>query len=175
MKTIVLAAAAGSLLTTSVVASDDKLAVEDRLAIIDTITDIAAGADRHEWDRVLGAFAQTVTLDYTSLWGGTPTTQPAVEVVNQWSSFLPGFDETLHLVTNHAIREIGTDAVVAEADFQAIHAIGDDQWVLMGHYRYDLVRSSDGWKVTRMVMTKTHEQGDRGLTEIAAQRPSIRN
>lgn len=31
--------------------------------IIRSITDIAAGADRADWDRVRGAFADTVTTD----------------------------------------------------------------------------------------------------------------
>ncbi|WP_281423510.1 nuclear transport factor 2 family protein [Rhizobium laguerreae] len=75
MKTLMLTAAAGVLLA-SFTASAESIDADDRAAIIDTITDIAAGADRHQWDRVRGAFADTVTLDYTGLWGGEPTTRP---------------------------------------------------------------------------------------------------
>src|SRR5690348_10494963 len=67
----------------------DTVPLEDRAAIVDAITDIAAGADRHDWPRVRAAFADTVTLDYTSLWGGEPATQSADEVIAQWSGFLP--------------------------------------------------------------------------------------
>ncbi len=42
----------------------------DPAEITRSITDIAAGADRGDWDRVRSAFAETVTTDYTSLWGG---------------------------------------------------------------------------------------------------------
>ena len=41
----------------------------DQAEISRSITDVAAGADRSEWDRVRAAFADEVTVDYTSLWG----------------------------------------------------------------------------------------------------------
>jgi fermentation-respiration switch protein FrsA (DUF1100 family) len=147
-----------------------KPVMEDRVEIIDRITDIAAGADRHQWDRVRRAFADQVTLDYTSLWGGEAATQPAEKVIADWSAFLPGFDETLHLITNHAITEIRKDNATAEADFQASHRVGRDLWVLAGHYRYELARIDGEWKISGLTMTYTHETGDRNLTTRAAER-----
>ncbi|CDZ36170.1 Alpha/beta hydrolase family protein [Neorhizobium galegae bv. officinalis] len=155
--------------------ASQQIAPQDRAAIIDTITDIAAGADRHQWDRVRRAFADEVTLDYTSLWGGTPTTQAADDIIRQWSGFLPGFDETQHLVTNHAITSLEGAKATAEADFQATHRIGTDLWVLTGHYRYELIKVNAAWKVSALTMTATHETGDRGLAARAAERaPKIR-
>ncbi|WEX73919.1 nuclear transport factor 2 family protein [Sinorhizobium numidicum] len=156
------------------VGNSETIGPDDRAAIIDTITDIAAGADRHQWDRVRGAFADNVTLDYTSLWGGAPATQSADEVVKQWSGPLTGFDRTLHLVTNHAIVKSAGATATAEADFQAVHRIGDKFWVLMGRYRYDLTKVNAAWKVSRLVMTYTHETGDRGLVTLAAKRADER-
>lgn len=175
MKTLALAGAATALFAGSITARAEAIGVEDRAAIIDTITDIAAGADRHQWDRVRRAFAGTVTLDYTSLWGGEPATQSGDAVVAQWSAFLPGFEQTLHLVTNHTIVESAATTAAAEADFQAIHRIGAEMWVLMGHYRYDLTKADGHWKVWRLVMTRTHETGDRGLVERAAERAARSN
>lgn len=143
---------------------------EDRAEIIDTITDIAAGADRHQWDRVRRAFADEVTLDYTSLWGGKPIAQPADEVIRQWSGFLPGFDETRHLVTNHTITGLQGEKATAEADFQATHRIGTDLWVLIGSYRYGLAKVNGGWKISALTMIATDETGDRALTQRAAER-----
>jgi hypothetical protein len=157
------------------VKAPQQIAPQDRAAIMDTITDIAAGADRHQWDRVRRAFADEVTLDYTSLWGGTPTTQAADDIIRQWSGFLPGFDETQHLVTNHTITSLEGAKATAEADFQATHRIGTDLWVLTGHYRYELVKVNSAWKVSALTMTATHETGDRGLVARAAERaPKIR-
>jgi hypothetical protein len=170
MKALALVTTATALLAGSIAAKAESIRLDDRAAIIDTITDIAAGADRHQWDRVRGAFADRVTLDYTSLWGGEPATQSGEAVVAQWSGFLPGFEQTLHLVTNYAIIESTEATATAEADFQAVHRIGQDMWVLMGRYRYDLTKVDGAWKVSRLVMTHTHETGDRGLVERAAER-----
>jgi hypothetical protein len=148
---------------------------EDRLAIVDAVTAIAAGADRHDWPRVRAAFADEVTLDYTSLWGGEPATSSAEEVVAQWAGFLPGFDATLHLVTNHTVTAFDGETAQAQADFQALHRIGTDSWVLAGHYDYDLVREADGWKIAGLTMSWTHETGDRGLVGRAAERAALGN
>ncbi|WP_454853482.1 nuclear transport factor 2 family protein [Rhizobium binxianense] len=169
MRSLALITAIGALFAWPAVAKAEGIGPDDRAAIIDTITDIAAGADRHQWDRVRGAFAETVTLDYTSLWGGEPATLPAGEIVAQWSGFLPGFDETLHLISNHAIAGSGEATATAEADFQAFHRIGRDVWSLMGHYRYELARVDGAWKVKRLTMRHSFETGDRGLVNRAAE------
>lgn len=171
MRPFVLAAScAVSLLSGGTAMATTDL--EIRMAIIDNITDIAAGADRHDWARVRGAFADQVTLDYTSLWGGQAATQSADDIVEQWSAFLPGFDATLHLLANHTIIEATETTAVAEADFQALHRIDDEQWVLSGRYSYDLVAQPDGWKVQSMTMTWTHETGSRDLVARAGGRVS---
>lgn len=156
-------------------AAAEPLSLEDRVAIVDTITDIAAGADRRDWQRVRGAFADRVTLDYTSLFGGEPQTSSGSEVVDQWSAFLPGFDATQHLVTNYTIKSVDGERAAAEADFQAAHRIGSVMWVLMGRYSYDLVEVDGEWKVSRLVMTWTHETGDRDLAAQAAERAKQKN
>lgn len=173
LKIMTLAVMAGILPMSPAAAG--AVSLEDRTAIVDAITDIAAGADRHDWPRVRSAFADTVTLDYTSLWGGEPATQSADEVIAQWSGFLPGFDRTLHLVTNHTIVASDEDGATAEADFQATHRIGADMWVLMGHYRYELVKIAGDWKVQAMTIDWTHETGDRGLVARAAERAKQAN
>lgn len=139
----------------------------DRFAIVDTLTSIAAGADRHDWPRVRTAFASEVTIDYSSLWGGVPTTMKADDLVAQWAAFLPGFDQTLHLVTNHTITAFDGKSASAEADFQALHRIGEDTWVLSGHYAYRLVKVDGRWAVSSLTMTWTHETGDRALAARA--------
>ena len=150
-------------------------AMADPAEITRSITDIAAGADRGDWDRVRGAFAETVTADYTSLWGGDPATQPADELVATWSNFLPGFDNTHHMVTNHTISPISETSAIAEADFTATHRIEDELWTLGGRYTYELEQFGDRWLVTSMTMTALWETGDRGLVGVAAERANQSN
>lgn len=151
------------------------VAPEDRFALIDAATGIAAGADRGQWERVRGAFADAVTLDYTSLFGGAPTTLSADDVIAAWSGVLPGFDATQHLATNHAIVAFDGDAAEMEADFQATHRLGDARWVLSGRYVYGFIRTLSGWKINALTMTWTDETGDRGLLAVAAHRVADQN
>ncbi|MEM9210039.1 MAG: nuclear transport factor 2 family protein [Pseudomonadota bacterium] len=132
-----------------------------------SITDIAAGADRADWPRVRSAFADTVTVDYTSLWGGDPVTQPADDLVAGWAAFLPGFDATHHIVTNHTITEQGEAFATAEADFTATHRIEDELWVLGGRYMYEFTAQDGRWLVTSLTMTALWEDGDRALVAEA--------
>lgn len=148
---------------------------EQQPNISTAITDIAAGADRHDWTRVRGAFGDTVTTDYTSLWGGDPVTQPADELVESWSAFLPGFDVTHHMVTNHTITSLSDTSATAQADFTATHRLDDGLWVLGGRYDYELEKSDDRWVVTSMTMTALWETGDRNLVSLAGQRAAEAN
>ena len=168
MKLISIFAALIAFLTN--VASAGQASIEDRLAISDVITSIAAGADRHEWERVRLAFADQVKLDYTSLWGGEAAMVEADAIIAQWSSLLPGFETTHHLVTNHAIKDFSGDFALVEADFQATHKIGDKFWTLLGRYTYEMSKTEGRWKVSAMRMDWTNEFGDRGLVAIAAER-----
>ena len=151
------------------------VALADQAEISRSITDIAAGADRHDWDRVRSAFSETVTTDYTSLWGGDPVTQPADELVAGWSGFLPGFDNTHHMVTNHTITSLDDTKATAEADFTATHRIDDQLWTLGGRYSYELEQFNDRWLVTSMTMTALWETGDRGLVGTAGERAAQNN
>ena len=98
-------------------ASAQDLMLHDQAAITQAITAIAAGADRHDWSRVRAALSDTVTLDYTSLWGGEPTTQEADAVVAEWAGFRPGVDVTQHLATNNTTAMLTEATATAQADF----------------------------------------------------------
>jgi len=151
-----------------------NVAMAEMAEISRSITDIAAGADRQDWVRVRSAFADTVTSDYTSLWGGEPVTQPADELVATWSGFLPGFDITHHMVTNHAVVVIDENSAVAEADFVATHRIDEELWTLGGRYTYALTNTNDRWLVSAITMTALWETGDRGLVARAGERAATK-
>lgn len=157
MKSLLALVFGGVLMTGTVGAAEPTLHVE----IVEAITSIAAGSDRHDWGRVRSAMADEITTDYTSLFGGKPVTQPADDLVKSWAGFLPGFDSTHHMVTNHTVTSAAADTATAEADFTATHRIGDALWVLGGRYSYRLNRSDADWIVTSMSMQALWETGDR--------------
>ncbi|OIQ34006.1 MAG: hypothetical protein BM559_09000 [Roseobacter sp. MedPE-SWchi] len=167
-----------SLVTATLIggtAMADMIPADTAQGISRAITNIAAGADRHDWTRVRDAFADSITTDYTGLWGGDPVTQPADDLIAGWAAFLPGFEITHHMVTNHNISELTDTTAKAEADFTATHRIKDGFWVLGGRYNYDLVKDGNDWKVTLMTMTPLWETGDRSLVAQAGERAAAAN
>lgn len=145
--------------------------IEDRLAIIETCTRMGWHADQREWERLAEIFADKVVLDYTSLNGGEPAELTPDQITGAWSGLLGSFDATQHLITNHLVTVEG-DTAVCTASFQATHRLanphGSPLWTLGGTYRFDLVRTGDGWKISGVVMNATWADGNKDLMALAA-------
>jgi hypothetical protein len=130
-------------------------------------------ADQRQWDRLAVVFAEKVTLDYTSLNGGRPIDLTPEQIVAGWREALGGYDATQHLITNHLV-DVGTanDTAVCTAAFQATHRLatahGSPLWTLGGDYRFDLVRTAKGWRISGVVMTVTWADGNQHLPTLAA-------
>lgn len=141
--------------------------------IIETCTRMAWHADQREWDRLETVFADKVTLDYTSLNGGEPAVLTPRQIIDAWSAALGGYDATQHLITNHLVDTDG-DRAVCTAAFQATHRLatphGSPLWTLGGTYRFDLTRTTAGWRITAVVMTATWADGNQNLPALAANR-----
>lgn len=143
----------------------------DAMEIIQQITRMAWLADRRDWDRLGGVFADQVDMDYTSLTGGEPARVAADDVVAGWRAGLGGLDATQHLVSNHLVRVDG-DRAVATAQFQAVHVLvnphGDPTWTLGGHYRFGLVRKDDGWRIDAVTLTTSWATGNQQIMTLAS-------
>ncbi|WP_204296833.1 nuclear transport factor 2 family protein [Actinoplanes campanulatus] len=143
----------------------------DRLDIIDVCTRMAWHADQRDWAALKNVFADAVRLDYTGLNGGEPAVLPPEQIADTWSRVLGGFDATHHLMTNHLVTVDGGTAVCT-ASFQATHRLanpfGAPLWTLGGTYRFDLVRTDDGWRISGVVMTADWADGNRDLMTLAA-------
>ncbi|MBO2447432.1 nuclear transport factor 2 family protein [Actinomadura barringtoniae] len=139
--------------------------------VAQTCTRMAVYADRREWERLRGLFADKVLLDYTSLNGGEPVWLAPQEIVDAWAATLGGFDATQHLIANQLV-EIDGDRAVCTASFQATHRLatphGAPLWTLGGDYRWELIRTGGSWLITSVVMTATWGDGNQDLPARAA-------
>ncbi|MFD0688206.1 nuclear transport factor 2 family protein [Actinomadura fibrosa] len=139
--------------------------------ITDTCTRMGWHTDQREWDRLEALFADRVTLDYTSLNGGEPAVLTPREIVGAWSGTLGNLDATQHMITNHLVEADG-DRAVCTASFQATHKLanaeGPELWTLGGTYRFDLLRTAEGWRISGVVMTAVWADGNQDLLAIAA-------
>ncbi len=141
-------------------------------ADIETALDLLASlVDRSDYDALARILADEVRLDYTSLWGGEPSTQTREQVLAAWSGLLPGFDATRHVFGDYDVT-INGNAAAVEGHGVATHWLGDEQWMVGGRYRWTLIRDTHGWKINGVLFDVSEEEGDRGLTSRAAARVS---
>lgn len=144
----------------------------DRDLICDTVSALLHAIDRLDWPAVEDALAERVDLDYTSLFGGEPATQPADQVVAGWRSLLPGFTSTQHLL-GPILPVIDGAGATAEAHVRATHVIdegtdGTRSWTVGGHYVLRLRRRGSGaWRISGMTLQLHYQEGELGLPEVA--------
>lgn len=147
----------------------------DRDLICDTVVALFHAVDRLDWDGVDDALAERVDLDYTSLFGGEPATQPADQVVAGWRGLLPGFTTTQHLL-GPILPVIDGAGATAEAHVRATHVIdegtgGTRSWTIGGHYVLRLRRQASGtWAIPGMTLQLQYHEGELGLPEVAQRR-----
>jgi hypothetical protein len=82
---------------------------------------------------------------------------------------VPGFDATLHL-TGPILSEVVRDAARARCAVRAIHSLGQDHWVVSGHYEMELLRASRSWVISAIAYQNVLVSGDRTLPERAQAR-----
>jgi hypothetical protein len=142
--------------------------------VIQLVSSIPLAVDLANYDLAQAAFAPSIVIDYTSLWGGAPQTMTPAELMAGWRGIVPGFDATFHELSDVRATITGTRAT-ATAHVDGRHWIGTQLWRPIGTYHWDLEQSADGrWQVTRMVFTMTREIGDRALATQAMDRAATR-
>jgi hypothetical protein len=133
----------------------------ERFDVIDTCVKMAWHADQRQWAELAEVFADKVTLDYTSLNGGEPATLTPEQIIDGWQAALGGYAATQHLL-GHPLVTLDGDTASCTAPFQATHRKSDDtSWTLGGSYRFELVRTDNGWRITTVVMTAAWHDGVR--------------
>ena len=133
------------------------------------VASIPLAVDRAAYDLAEAAFAPEIVIDYTSLWGGEPTTMTPSALMNAWRGIVPGFDATWHELGPVTVT-INGDTASAHAFVDGRHWIGERLWRPVGNYHWDVERIDGTWRVTRMEFEMTEEIGDRALVAEAMER-----
>jgi hypothetical protein len=137
--------------------------------VIQLVSSIPLAVDLANYDLAQAAFAPSIVVDYTSLWGGAPQTMTPAELMTGWRGIVPGFDATFHELSDVRATISGSRAI-ATAHVDGRHWIGDRLWRPVGTYHWDLEKIDGRWRVTRMVFAMTQEIGDRALAAEAMER-----
>ncbi len=132
-------------------------------------------ADTHRWAKFEALLAPTVTVDYTSLVGGTAHAESASAFVERWKKLLPAFTCVQHLITNHLIEAEG-DSATAETQVATLHTLkdpklgGNDAWTFGGRYDFRLKRIDGHWRIEAVKLTVTRQSGNLDLMKHAQAR-----
>jgi fermentation-respiration switch protein FrsA (DUF1100 family) len=146
--------------------------LSDRQAVSDAITALLHAIDRRDWSGVRAALADQVATDYTSLFGGSPRTQSAAELIEGWRGLLPGFDATQHL-TGPVVADVSGDTARASCAVTAIHRMAQNHWTVSGHYDIQLIRAARTWAIRAIVFDNVLVVGDATLPEKAQARARL--
>ncbi len=167
--TAIATATAFALTSTATAGQLAPLGDQEAARVITLVSSIPMAVDLAAYDLAERAFAPSVVIDYTSLWGGKPSTMTPAELMTAWRGIVPGFDVTWHELSDVEAKVTG-DKAEATAAVDGRHWIGDALWRPIGNYRWQLVRKNGSWKVTHMTFSMTREVGDRGLAIKATER-----
>jgi len=143
----------------------------------DTFTRMLHAIDAREWDGVRRAFADTVEMDYSSLFGGPPARVDADTQIAGWRQFAGAFDATQH-ITGPLIVEPTPSGATARTHVRAYHRLqgeaGGDIWMVAGHYTVALVPADDRWKIAGITLTVFYQEGNLNLPSMARARATPR-
>jgi hypothetical protein len=137
--------------------------------VISVVSSIPLAVDLARYDLAEAAFAPSILIDYTSLWGGEPQRMTPATLMQAWRALVPGFDATRHELRD--VRAfIAGDTATATAFVDGRHWLDGALWRPIGTYEWKLQKVNGRWQVTTMTFAMTQEIGDRGLVAIASER-----
>ncbi len=151
----------------------------DRSEIERVVYDYATGIDTKDWDLWRSIFTETVQVQFRAA-GETQFTGLGQEwnsmTLDEWVEgrrvLFTGLATTQHQMSNPRIT-ISGDTATCVMYMQAIHFMPgepDTEYTLGGYYVDDLVRTPQGWKLSRVNLNVTWERGDATMLDRGRQR-----
>jgi len=133
----------------------------DWTQIVDVLNGYASALDARSWDGLDEVFADDVFMDF-GVWQASSRD----EAVEKIRSFLGGCGPSQHLLGNYEIH-IDGDRATARVYVRAFHIGRGDRkhltYEMGGEYQDELVRTSDGWRITRRLGLPHWVQGDASI------------
>jgi hypothetical protein len=133
-------------------------------AVRTLVARIAHTIDTRRWSDLRALYADEVTTDYTSIFGGEAQRQSGDALIAGWRELLGKLDATQHLVGAIDVRLDG-DRATAECHVRGYHvrrgAAGGDEWMVAGQWVIEAVEREQGWRVTAMTLRTFYETGSR--------------
>jgi ketosteroid isomerase-like protein len=133
--------------------------MDDRAAVIDTVTRYATALDARDFAMLEDVFTQDATCDF-----GAGAVEGRHAVRRMMEQMLGGGGPSQHLLGNLVV-EVEGDRARCVSQVRAFSAgagaAAGRIYELFGEYRDELVRTPEGWRIARREMKVRHEIGDR--------------
>jgi len=140
-------------------------------AVRAAITRVSDHIDHRRWPELRALFADMVVVDYTSLFGGEVQDQTGDDLIAGWRTALTPVAATQHFLGPSDVVIHG-DTASAECHVRAYHLRrglpGGDEWMVAGHYVFELVKDQTAWKIRRMKLETSYQTGNTKLLAEAA-------
>ena len=145
----------------------------EHLDVQGAIIRLVHAIDLRHWSEVRGLLAEDVTTDYTSLFGGEVRRQSADDLTAAWRTLLTPLDGTQHLLGPIDVHvSAGRDGASAACHVRGYHvrrgAPGGDEWMVAGHYRFDLTGKDGAWRIASVTLRTFYQTGNLTLLQAAA-------
>lgn len=145
--------------------------LEDRNAIIDLVIAYAVAIDEADWPAFAATMTDPVHIDFSE--AGLPASDfPREDFVGFAAGALEGWTARQHLSPNHRVvfDETDPDRAICHSYMYAQHykkdAPGGDFYLMRGSYDNELVRTADGWRITKVTQHVSWVEGNpRALEE----------
>ncbi len=136
----------------------------DRDELVELMSRYASMPDTQNWDELpRSVLCEEFTADFSSL--GTPAMTVSRDAWSQQGKqAFAGWTATHHAITNHQIA-IDEDRATIRAHVRVEHwappevaAGGPDCWLVVGFYDNVAVRTPEGWRLSSIKLTATHQE-----------------
>ena len=131
--------------------------LSQRQEIEETVDQLGLHIDAKEWPELNEVLADTVELDYVSIFGGQIEKLPSSEVVNRWKKQLTPLKATQHIITNLHITIKTDNTAECAANVIATHVrpnpMGEALWTVGGRYDFQLLHEGGRWRISAIKLT----------------------
>jgi hypothetical protein len=142
-----------------------------RTEVEDAVIRMFVATDERDWPAVESCFTEPLTLDMTSMVGGSPATMTPRQVANAWAEGFKTLDHVHHQVGNFQTRVDGQRATVrchgVAFQYRAGIAAAVKSRTFVGTYEIELSRHSDRWLINRLTFKLKFIDGNLELEKAA--------
>lgn len=137
----------------------------DRAELVELLGRYADIADLKEFTELpKRVFTDPLTLDFSSVAEIPPMSTPLPDYLDVLRASFAPYTATHHAITGHVV-DVDGDRATIHAHVRAEHWVPDDvadggpnRWLVVGFYDNEAVRTADGWRLTRVKLTASHQE-----------------